>query len=225
MKDSTNTPTSAQGRPPGSRVAVVMPAGHYFDPQPTSRSRPGQVDLALGDFQARLHTDAGVFAGTAGQVDPGTLELLKAIPAPPAAGDLLDLGCGYGPIACTLAARSPGARVWAVDVNQRALDLTARNAQDLGLANLKASLPEDVPSDLGFAGLWSNPPIRIGKPALHELLEGWLARLQPGAQAWLVVQRHLGSDSLAAWLTAGGRRVTRVASKRGYRILRVEHGQ
>lgn len=210
-------------RPPKvHNVATTMPAGHYFDPEPAARSRPGQVELVLADFQARLHTDAGVFAGTSAQVDPGTLELLKAIPAPPAAGDLLDLGCGYGPIACTLAARAPGATVWAIDVNQRALDLTLRNAQELGLANLKTSLPDEVPAGLAFAGLWSNPPIRIGKPALHDLLERWLARLQPGATAWLVVQRHLGSDSLAAWLSAGGRQVTRQASKRGYRILRVE---
>jgi 16S rRNA (guanine1207-N2)-methyltransferase len=198
-----------------------MPEGHYFDSEPVTRSRPTQVELVLGDFRAWLHTDAGVFAGTSRRVDPGTVELLKAIPAPPTTGNLVDLGCGYGPIACTLASRSPAAMVWAVDVNQRALDLTIRNARELGLANVKVSRPEDVPASLGFAGLWSNPPIRIGKPALHDLLERWLARLQPDAQAWLVVQRHLGSDSLAAWLSAGGRRVTRVASKRGYRILRV----
>jgi 16S rRNA G1207 methylase RsmC len=112
--------------------------------------------------------------------------------------------------------------VWAVDVNERALALTAANAADLGLANVRAVGPEGVPDEVTFAGIWSNPPIRVGKAALHALLERWLPRLEPGAAAWLVVQRHLGSDSLAAWMSGQGWRVIREGSKRGYRILRVE---
>jgi 16S rRNA (guanine1207-N2)-methyltransferase len=201
-----------------------MAGSHYFDTDPQTRSRPGRVALALKDLRAELHTDAGVFGGTTGQVDPGTLELLKAIPEPPREGDLLDLGCGYGPIACTLAYRAPGATVWAVDVNDRALSLTGRNAEELHLANVRARRPEQVPLDQTFDGIWSNPPIRIGKEPLHDLLDTWLPRLRPAGQGWLVVQRHLGADSLAAWLKSeqGGKwQVTRVASKRGYRILRV----
>jgi 16S rRNA (guanine1207-N2)-methyltransferase len=203
-----------------------MAGSHYFDTDPETRSRPGRVDLTVKDLRAELHTDAGVFGGAARQVDAGTLELLKAIPEPPQQGNLLDLGCGYGPIACTLAYRAPGATVWAVDVNQRALSLTTRNAEELHLSNVKARLPDQVPADRTFAGIWSNPPIRIGKEALHDLLDTWLPRLEPTSPAWLVVQRHLGADSLAAWLESepgGGWQVTRVASKRGYRILRVRH--
>ena len=135
----------------------------------------------------------------------------------------MDLGCGYGPIACTLAHRSPASTVWAVDVNDRALALTAANAEALAQPNVRAVRPEHVPADLTFDGIWSNPPIRIGKTALHELLQSWLPRLKLGAPAWLVVQRHLGADSLASWLGAEGWKVTRTGSKRGYRILKVEH--
>ena len=197
-----------------------MSEGHYFDAEPAVASRPAHIDLVLPDFRARLRSDRGVFS--AGAVDPGTLHLLRAVPAAALTGNLLDLGCGYGPIACTLAHRSPSATVWAVDVNERALALTAANAQALGQSNVRAIRPEEAPSDLTFAGIWSNPPIRIGKAALHELLLSWLPRLDPSASAWLVVQRHLGADSLASWLDQSGWAVVRVGSKRGYRILKVE---
>ena len=197
-----------------------MSQGHYFDADPAVPSRPGEVELSLPDFRARLAVDRGVFS--AAGVDQGTLELLRAIPPPPAEGDLLDLGCGYGPISVTLAHRAPGAVVWALDVNDRALDLTARNAAALGLAEVRAVRPDGIPASVRFAGIWSNPPIRIGKAALHELLGTWLPRLAPGARAWLVVHRHLGSDSLAAWLGGQGWAVSRRASKRGFRILEVQ---
>jgi 16S rRNA (guanine1207-N2)-methyltransferase len=197
-----------------------MSQGHYFDADPAVPSRPAEVELSLPDFRARLQVDRGVFAATA--VDPGTLELLRAAPAPPATGDLLDLGCGYGPIACTLAHRAPQAVVWAVDVNERALALTASNAELLALPQVRPVRPEAVPAGVRFAGIWSNPPIRVGKGALHQLLTTWLPRLEPAGQGWLVVHRHLGSDSLARWLRAEGWAVDRAGSRRGYRILQVQ---
>ncbi len=194
-------------------------AAQYFDPDPAVASRLGTVELTLPDARVELTVDRGVFS--AGRVDPGTLALLRAAPDPPAAGNLLDLGCGYGPIACTLARRAPGATVWALDVNRRARQLATANAAALGLTNLRVLDPAEVDPGVRFAGLWSNPPIRIGKEALHNMLATWTGRLAPGACAWLVVQRHLGADSLAAWLTASGWPVRRVASKQGYRVLQV----
>jgi 16S rRNA (guanine1207-N2)-methyltransferase len=196
-----------------------MADGQYFDAEPAVASHPSEVELALPDGSARLGTDRGVFS--AARVDPGTMVLLRRSPSPPPAGDLLDLGCGYGPIALTLARRAPGAVVWAVDVNHRALDLVRENAAALGLDNVRAVTPDAVPADIVLAGLWSNPPIRIGKAALHELLLTWLPRLAPGASAWLVVHKHLGSDSLAGWLTAEGYPAVRRSSRQGYRLLEV----
>jgi len=101
------------------------------------------------------------------------------------------------------------------------VSLAATNAARLGLGSVRAVVPDGVPPQVRFAGIWSKPPIRVGKAALHGLLAAWLPRLSPGAWAWLVVHRHLGADSLAAWLAGEGWDVTRTASKRGYRILKV----
>ena len=196
-----------------------MTSQHYFEARPRSAHRPGRVRVVLPDVYLELDTDSGVFSP--GRLDPGTRLLLERAAAPPPAGDLLDLGCGYGPIACVLAARSPGSVVWAVDVNERALGLCARNAEAAGLGNVRCVTPDDPRIPRRFAGIWSNPPVRIGKTPLHDLLRGWLPRLAPGAGASLVMGRNLGADSLHAWLEQEGWSVTRLAARSGYRLLQV----
>jgi 16S rRNA (guanine1207-N2)-methyltransferase len=198
-----------------------MPGAQYFDDEPVVPSRPRTVTLQLPDVRLELTTDRGVFAGRAPTVDTGTLVLLREAPRPPSAGALLDLGCGYGPVALVVAERAPAATVWAIDVNERARRLTAANAAVAGLANVRVARPEDVPAGLRFAAIYSNPPVRVGNAALHDLLATWLDRLEPGGAAWLVVQKHLGSDSLARWLAAAGWPTSRVASRQGYRVLEV----
>jgi len=199
----------------------VAGTSQYFEPDPDVASRPRTVDLVLPDATLHLRTDRGVFA--AANVDPGTkLLLLDAAPPPPGDVHLLDLGCGYGPIALTLARRAPDATVWAIDVNRRARELCAANAEANGLTNVRTAEPDDVPDEVRFGGIWSNPPIRIGKVALHELLLRWLARLDADGHAWFVVQKHLGADSLAAWLTDQGWPATRVVARSAYRVLEVE---
>jgi 16S rRNA (guanine1207-N2)-methyltransferase len=193
----------------------------YFAAQPAS-------ELNLRAFHARLvgqvyelTTASGIFSPE--RVDTGTEVLLANTPVPPPGGNLLDLGCGWGPIALSLAIHSPRATVWAVDVNERALDLVRRNATALGLDNINACTPDNVPTDIRFLAIWSNPPIRVGKNELHGLLEKWLPRLEPGSDAWLVVQRNLGSDSLHRWLEAtypDEFSFTRAATNKGYRVIR-----
>jgi 16S rRNA (guanine1207-N2)-methyltransferase len=195
-------------------------AEHYFTAEPSGPSHPVHIEYDAFGRRFRLETDGGVFS--AARLDPGTAVLLRKAPPPPDTPvALLDLGCGYGPIALALAAAAPRATTYAVDINQRALDLVRRNAQANRLA-VVASTPIEVPQDLEFAEIWSNPPIRIGKQRLHELLETWLLRLQPGGTAWLVVARNLGADSLQDWLSGRGWRTDRHASQKGYRVLRVE---
>ncbi|WP_203985288.1 class I SAM-dependent methyltransferase [Sphaerisporangium rufum] len=175
--------------------------------------------MVLPDVHFRLATDSGVFSGD--RLDPGTRVLLETVPPPPAGGDLLDLGCGYGPVALTMAARAPEATVWAVDVNRRAVELCGRNATAAGLYKVRSVHADEVPPQVRFAAIWSNPAIRIGKPALHAMLTRWLDRLVPGGTAHLVVQKHLGADSLQRWLTGQGFATTRVASRSAYRVLAV----
>jgi 16S rRNA (guanine1207-N2)-methyltransferase len=195
-------------------------SGQYFDVTPASRSARRLVPLTLPDLAVDLTTDHGVFSMA--RVDSGTRYLLLDAPGPPeGATDVLDLGCGYGPIAVALARRAPTAQVWAVDVNERALDLTRDNAARLRLDHVQTSTPDAVPADLKLDGIWSNPPVRVGKDALHTLLGQWLPRLRVGAHAYLVVQKNLGADSLQSWLRSQGWPTTRLGSRAGYRLLDV----
>jgi 16S rRNA (guanine1207-N2)-methyltransferase len=198
---------------------------YYFSDTPSGPSRPSSVRLVLPDFTTELHTDSGIFSSS--RIDPGTKILLMELGDLPL-GNLVDLGCGYGPIATTLLKRFPGQPVWAVDVNSRARTVCGQNLK----ANAQASSefhvisPEEVPRDLVVAALVSNPPIRIGKQALHTLLEFWLGRLlYPTGVAWLVVHKHLGADSLTRWLESQGYLVTKVRSRQGYRVLKVSPGE
>ncbi|NCV09334.1 MAG: methyltransferase domain-containing protein [Actinobacteria bacterium] len=128
--------------------------------------------------------DRGVF--NKGDLDWGTRVLIENAEVP-RGGVLLDLGCGSGAIAAALATLRPDATVWAVDVNERAVDVARRTMQLNGLTNVRVALADEVPHDLRFDGIWSNPPIRVGKDELHHLLSTWLARLAAAGTADLVV--------------------------------------
>ncbi|MFI7604021.1 class I SAM-dependent methyltransferase [Micromonospora sp. NPDC049366] len=200
-----------------------MTGDHYFTAEPTTAARGREVEFTAAGRDFTLASASGVFS--ADRLDPGTAVLLRKAELPTAdtTGDLLDLGCGFGPITCVLASTAPSATVWAVDVNERARELTAANAERVGAADrVRVRTPDDVPADVRFAQIWSNPPIRIGKDELHDLLRRWLPRLAPDGVAWLVVARHLGGDSLHRWLVdEQGWQVRRQASQKGYRVLHV----
>jgi len=194
---------------------------HYFTAEPASADRRRTITVELAGRQVAVATAPGVFSPD--HVDTGTRVLLANVPSPTGDGDVLDLGCGWGPIALELALRAPAARVWAVDVNARALDLLTHNAATLGCTAVRAVTADQVPSDVRFAAIWSNPPIRIGKDALHDLLRAWLPRLAPGGSAHLVVAKNLGADSLQRWLADElGLAVERVRTAKGFRLLRID---
>jgi 16S rRNA (guanine1207-N2)-methyltransferase len=201
-----------------------MSTEHYFSETPGSEYRQKEITVTINDREVTLITAGGVFSPD--HIDQGTAVLLDHLDEAPAGGDILDLGCGWGPIALALASHSPKSTVWAVDVNQRSLELTAANAKRMGLTNVKCVTPDQVPADLSFSGIWSNPPIRIGKDALHELLLSWIPRLQNDAEAYLVVQKNLGADSLHRWLEAELPKefsTIRVETSKSFRVLRVAH--
>lgn len=203
-----------------------MGSDHYFTAAPASPENLRKIHVSLAGRELELTTAGGVFSPD--RLDAGTAVLLANTPPVPPGGDLLDLGSGWGPVSISMALASPHATVWAVDVNERALDLVRRNAASLGLTNVNASLPDDVPEHVSFRTIRSNPPIRVGKNELHGLLERWIPRLDERSDAWLVVQRNLGADSLQRWIGSTfqpGYSVFRTATAKGYRILRVrKHG-
>ncbi|MEV0646593.1 methyltransferase [Phytomonospora sp. NPDC050363] len=196
-----------------------MSAEHYFSADPKGVERRRYVNVSAAGRQFRLVASSGVFS--ADRLDPGTAVLLRKAPLPTTPGTYLDLGCGYGPIATALAAAG-GGLVHAVDVNARALDLVRENAAAHSLADhVIASTPEEVPDSTTFDQIWSNPPIRVGKAVVHELMDTWLPRLAEGGVAWLVVAKFLGADSLQEWLIERGWDVERHASQKGYRVFAV----
>jgi 16S rRNA (guanine1207-N2)-methyltransferase len=197
---------------------------HYFTAQPATVENRRDIEFSVAGRDYVLTSAAGVFS--AYRLDAGTAVLLRKadLPGPGVTGPLLDLGCGYGAIACVLASSAPEATVWAVDVNARARALAAHNAERLGIAErVRVAAPDEVPDDIRFGQIWSNPPIRIGKAELHVMLRHWLPRLAPDGTAWLVVGRHLGGDSLQRWLVDQGWTVDRHASQKGFRVLRITH--
>lgn len=199
---------------------------HYFTTTPQGPARYRQLHLTIRGREHTVTTSNGVFS--AGRLDKATQVLLDHVPDPPATGTLLDLGCGWGPLALALADAAPQAEVLATDVNLRALELTAANAEAAGLTGVRTAQPATLLAELRAQArtvdtIWSNPPVRVGKEALHTLLTEWLTLLSPAGEAWLVVGRNLGADSLAQWLAAEGYQVERVASSKGFRVLRVAH--
>ncbi|CAH0184235.1 MULTISPECIES: methyltransferase [unclassified Microbacterium] len=203
-----------------------MGSDHYFSATPASAENLRTIRVVLAGRDLEVTTAGGVFSPD--RLDAGTAVLLANMPPLPPSGHFLDLGCGWGPISLAMAIASPHATIWAVDVNERALDLVRRNAEALGLTNVNAVLPDDVPDDIVFRTIRSNPPIRVGKNVLHDMLERWIPRLDERSDAWMVVQRNLGADSLQRWIAATfspGYSVYRSATGKGYRVLKVRrHG-
>jgi 16S rRNA (guanine1207-N2)-methyltransferase len=202
-----------------------MAPEHYFSSAPDSELKLRQISVHLVGREYTVTTANAIFSPE--HIDTGTQVLLNNATPPPHDGNFLDIGCGWGPISLHLALSSPNAHIWAVDVNERALDLVRRNAAALGLTNVTAVLPADVPADLTFRTIWSNPPIRVGKNELHNLMTTWLPRLEPESDAWLVVQKNLGSDSLHRWLDdelSEDFSVSRATTSKGFRVLRVKRG-
>lgn len=200
---------------------------HYFSAHEDEPFVEQPLRVRLGGAERDLVSAPGIFSPKA--LDKGTAVLLDEVPALPESGSrFLDVGCGWGPIALSMGLQRPDAEVVAVDVNRRSLELTRRNAARLGLTGIRPVTPEAVDPRLRFDAIWSNPPIRVGKQVLHELLMTWLVRLAPAGQAHLVVQKNLGADSLQRWLDQALRErepgafdVDRAATAKGFRILRV----
>lgn len=202
---------------------VSLMSDHYFSAAPESAHNRRRLQVSLGGQERLLNTDSGIFSPDG--IDKGTAVLLAEAPAPAADGDLLDIGCGWGPIALTLALASPQARIHAVDVNERSLALTAENAAALGLGNVQVSQPDELDPSIRFQTIWSNPPIRVGKDVLHQILRTWLPRLTQSGTAYLVVQKNLGSDSLQRWIAEEfiDLEVRRFSTAKSFRILEVRH--
>jgi 16S rRNA G1207 methylase RsmC len=195
---------------------------HYFSDTPASVDQRQDKTLSLRRVTYTVQVASGTFSP--GGVDRGTRVLLDTVPPPTPSEVVVDVGCGWGPITLALAAEASDAHVFAVDVNPRARELTAINAQRAGFTNVTVISPDEFPDNTTIDTLWSNPPIRIGKKALHELLTTWLHRLSPEGNAWLVVAKNLGAESLLTWLNTSHDGVfvaKRFGRDKGFHVIHV----
>lgn len=191
---------------------------HYFE-TPSDQGKRREIQATIWGDDYTFTTAPGVFSGT--RLDLGTSVLLRSCEAP-TTGRVLDLGCGFGPIAVAIASAEPDVQVDAVDVNELAVALTNHNAKAAGVVDrVSAFLAGQEDPDVRYDEIWSNPPIRIGKQALHDLLLKWLPRLAPNGRALLVVGKNLGADSLQTWLREQEYTCERLASAKGFRVFEV----
>ncbi|MFC5280574.1 class I SAM-dependent methyltransferase [Arcanobacterium canis] len=195
---------------------------HYFTHSPSAKEQSVTLTEKIRGREVTVQSSSGVFSSH--RLDKGTAVLLEKVPLTGSARVAVDVGCGWGPITIALAHEHPEAQVWGVDVNKRSLELAAANTAEyknvtIGQASsiLEKFQSNATPIDL----LWSNPPIRIGKEALHTLLTDWLSLLSDDGVAYLVVQKNLGADSLSAWLNSVGFASSKYASSKGFRLLEV----
>lgn len=197
-------------------------SNQYFDKDPNVESKPVSFTKSICGYEFEFKTDRGVFSK--GALDKATEVLLKEfdenylrVPK-----NIVDVGCGYGPIITFVAKKFQDATVLAVDINERARTLCAHNyGHNIGDGRLKVVSPSGVDTAQKYDLIISNPPIRIGKKALYELLKFWSEALGDDGEMWLVMAKHLGADSCAKFLeTQCNLKVTRVASKKGFRILK-----
>ena len=190
---------------------------HYFAADPSVPFQRETFTCEIWGHELRLTSGSGVFSR--GHLDHATAVLFREV-EPPAQGQFLDLGCGYGAIGLAIARAVPLANVTGVDVNERAIALANENAKSLEVeGRFVACRPDVVPPDATYDEIWSNPPVRIGKAALHGLLLTWLPRLRPEGRAVMVVGKNLGADSLQRWLGEQGYPTERLASAKGFRVL------
>lgn len=198
-----------------------MSSEHYFSANPSTNQKLKPVEFSVAGQAIRLQAAAGTFSS--GKLDKGTAVLLSLADQFPKQGKILDLGCGWGPVGIAIAKLSPATKVWGVDVNSRSVELANQNSKELGLTNFQAVLSEQLPNEIKFDEIWSNPPIRIGKSALHELLTTYMNKLNPTGRAVLVVQKQLGAESLMKWLAEqfSGQEVRRLANEKGYWVIEV----
>lgn len=196
--------------------------GQYFDEDPNVESKPVTFIKNICGIDFEFKTDRGVFSK--GALDKASVILIKEFDENYAAVPLsvADVGSGYGPLICFVGKKFDQAKLLAVEPNERARTLCEYNyKKNIGDARLKIIAPEDIDQEKKFDLIISNPPIRVGKKALYELLKEWAKRLSENGQMWLVMSKHLGADSCARYLESDcNLSVERIASKKGFRILK-----
>jgi 16S rRNA (guanine1207-N2)-methyltransferase len=195
---------------------------HYYSRTQNVESDPQYWNYTLRDANFRFKTDNGVFSKK--EVDFGSRLLIETFQMPGLQGDILDVGCGYGPIGLTIAKHWTDRTVYMVDVNLRALQLTKDNSELNGITNLVIQESDRLSAvkEKRFAVILTNPPIRAGKEVVHDIYEQSYHSLLPNGELWIVIQRKQGAPSTINKLSEMFIDVEIVAKKKGYFIVKAK---
>lgn len=192
---------------------------HYYSKKPQVKSNTNEIEYTLRGRKLKFITDAGVFSKK--EIDFGSRLLIESFVGREDT-KVLDVGCGYGPIGLSIAADYPNAEVHMVDVNERAIDLSKRNAEKNGISNVRVYESDALKGVLGggFSAVISNPPIRAGKKVVHEILETSFVKLDIDGELWIVIQKKQGAPSAEKKMIEVFGNVEVMCKKGGYFILK-----
>ncbi|ARK28504.1 class I SAM-dependent methyltransferase [Halalkalibacter krulwichiae] len=195
---------------------------HYYTENPGVESEEREWSFTLRGETFSFCSDRGVFSKK--EVDFGSRLLIEVFRLPDINGPILDIGCGYGPIGLALAKDDGGRIVHMVDVNERALELSRRNAEKNNISNIivyKSDRLEEV-VEKQFAAIVTNPPIRAGKQVVHSIFEQAFEHLADKGELWVVIQKKQGAPSAIEKLKSHFNEVEVVEKKKGYFIIKAK---
>ncbi|WP_071396725.1 class I SAM-dependent methyltransferase [Bacillus tuaregi] len=195
---------------------------HYYSRTQKVESEPKLWNYTLREMSLRFKTDNGVFSKS--EVDFGSRLLIETFQMPEIPGDVLDVGCGYGPIGLAIAKQWSDRKVHMVDVNLRALSLAKENSELNGIHNVDVYESDRLAAVMGrkFAVVLTNPPIRAGKDVVHDIYEQSSQVLLPDGELWVVIQKKQGAPSTIAKLSELFDVVETVEKKKGYFIIKAK---
>jgi len=195
-------------------------AEHYYSKKPQTESKPMSWSYSLRGNKFNFVTDSGVFSKS--EVDFGSRVLIDTFKVPAIAGDVLDVGCGYGPIGLSIAKTETDRTVHMVDINERAVELSQKNADSNGVQNVRIYESDGLTgvTESEFAAILTNPPIRAGKETIFRFYQDAYSKLQVGGELWVVIQKKQGAPSTFDKLEEIFSQVEVVDKVKGYWIIK-----
>ncbi len=195
---------------------------HYYSNKPQTESKPRQWKFTLLGHDFTFETDAGVFSKS--EVDFGSRVLIDAFIMPEVTGDVLDVGCGYGPIGLSIAKANPERCIHMMDINTRAISLAEKNAKLNGIQNVRIFESDGLAAagEIQAAAILTNPPIRAGKETIFRFYDESYEKLVERGELWVVIQKKQGAPSTVSHLEEMFSEVEVVEKKKGYWIIKAK---
>lgn len=193
---------------------------HYYTNRPTVAHDEKEFTFELRGHSFRFKSDAGVFSKE--RIDYGSVLLIEEMEISET-DQVLDMGCGYGPIGITAAFLASKGKVLMVDVNERAVALAKHNVAVNQISNAEVAVSDlfqQIEPTRKFNVILTNPPIRAGKNTVHQIFEEAYSFLHPNGSLWVVIQKKQGAPSAMRKLEELYDEVKKVTQDKGYWIIK-----